>query len=116
MPTKKLYLISLLSLLACAGAAFAGFWVFGKMNVALGVGFLVGAVAAGAGHTLFFKAWHSAPNGSKNVALYYGARVAIIFLTVIITLLISRQAALGAIIPQLFAVPVLAVTAVFSKE
>ncbi len=115
MPTKKLYALSLAAVLCCCAAVFAAFCVFGKMHLPLAAGFLVGTVSAAIGHALFFKAWQSAPNGAK-VALFYISRVIVIVCTVLAALAFSEQAALGAIIPQLFPVPVLAVIMALSKE
>ena len=115
MPTKKLYTVSLAAVLCCCAAVFAAFCVFGEMHLPLASGFLVGTVSAAIGHTLFFKAWKSAPNGAK-VAFFYVLRVIIVVCTVLAALAVSEQAALGAIIPQLFPVPVLAVIMALSKE
>lgn len=70
-------------------------------------GWCVGLAASAAALFCFGRAWASAPNGAS-VLMWYLLRVAAMLFAVVGAALFSMQSALGAILPQLAQVPLLA--------
>lgn len=93
----------LLSLLVWVGL-YAG----GLRTRALVLGFVLGLCVMVASIVLLGRTWRAGPEKGP-VAFLYGARVVLIFGSVIAALFLPFVDALGVIVPQLFPGPVLAV-------
>ncbi|MEG2930886.1 MAG: hypothetical protein RR825_03785 [Ruthenibacterium sp.] len=67
-----------------------------------------------AGTAPFFAAWRAAPHGGS-VALYYVLRLAIVFGSVLAAMAIPPVDALGVLLPELPAIPILALMLALEK-
>lgn len=114
MPEKKLYRTAALISAGCALLAAAVFWGTGHGSTALAIGFLAGLVCSQLGLWLFFRAWGAQPDKGR-VLLLYGAHVAVVFGSILVCMFVPGVDALGAVVPQLFPIPVLALLFALQK-
>ncbi|MDD3428774.1 MAG: hypothetical protein PHG02_02060 [Oscillospiraceae bacterium] len=93
-----------------------GLWLLqAKAEAPLLLGVSIGVAVAWISIWMFYKAIADKNKGRTLVALWYGARVALIFGSVVLSLFVPQISSLGVILPQLFPTPIMAIFMAIEK-